>query len=142
MATINKNRVILTSKGNQVSTTFRASQCHSTVIRKNGQRVVVIMQHNILFFTLWGNAKIMVTHHCFLHRPGQQIIINGILHPYSKSKRAEKIFVCSIKQRIRFKVHTFSLIRSPFRIQESLRDQATLPAFLCILQSWQDYPLH
>ena len=57
-------------------------------------------------------------------------------------KVLEKFSFLPTKQRIGLKFHTFSLIRSLFRIQENLRDQAALPTSLCIFQSWQDYLLH
>ena len=51
----------------------------------------VACHHKIFPLPFGRNAKIWVTRHCLFYRAAKNLVINGFLHPYSKSKGAEKI---------------------------------------------------
>jgi hypothetical protein len=106
---INKNGVVLTAKGKQMAVAVLASQHCRAIVRENGQRSVVMPQPKLLSIPFGRNAKIRITHHSLLCSATQQIICNGIFHPYRKPKGAEKIFVGSIKQRVWSELHIVSL---------------------------------
>jgi hypothetical protein len=68
-----------------------------------------VYQPKALAFPPRGDGKIRIPHHRLFYSAAQQIICNGIFHPYRKPKGAKKIFVGSIKQRIGSELHIVSL---------------------------------